>query len=134
MLAVIRSIGRSELRNLKRLLLATLAAASGIVFFTGLASMLHVRTAIAEGALENELVCLTLPDREKWESGQAQEVADWWIWRSVYAHHAGDNRRPGVGWLGAFAYYGMKLAMSPSERVAMARESIEARPPCSRRM
>ena len=134
MLAAIRQNGRGELRNPKRLLFATLAAASGIVFFTGLASMVHVRAAIAEGALESELMCLRLPDREKWDASHSQEVADWWIWRSVYEHHIGENRRPGVGWRGVFAYYGMKMAMSPSERVAMARGSIEARRHCSRRM
>lgn len=118
------------MQNPLRLLLATSIVISVVVFFTGLASMLHVRTAIAEGALEDELVCLSPSDREKWDTGREQELADWWIWRSVYEHRIGDNRRPGVGWRGAFAYYGMKLAMSPSERVIIARDSIEARPTC----
>ena len=101
-----------------------------VAFLTGLASVLHVRGAIADGALEDAMSCIQPSGRARLEDRLEQHLADWWIWRSVYEHHVGESRGPGVGWRGAFAYYGTKLAISPSERIDLARTAIENRPVC----
>ena len=110
----------SPMPALIRRLAAILLLISTFVYLAGLASVLYVRSAIADGALENGMACISPADRAKLEGGPQQATADWYIWRSVYEHRVGENRRPNVGWRGAFAYLGTKLAMSPAERVDLA--------------
>jgi hypothetical protein len=102
------------------------------VCFVGLASVLHVRSAIAEGALEAPGACLVERDSHKLRAGPDQQLADWWISRQVYEFRVGDNRSPGLGWRGALANFGMKLAMSPSERIDLAYASMRPLRLCGR--
>ena len=125
--------GGNLVSTLVRQLMATSLVFLLVIFFAGLASVLHVRGAIRDGALEDALPCIHRRDKVKLEDGRKQNLADWWIWRSVYEHSVGENRGPGVGWRGAFAYYGMKLGISSSERIDLARAAIKTRPVCENR-
>ncbi len=122
--------GGNLVSTLVRQLMATSLVFLLVIFFAGLASVLHVRGAIRDGALEDAMPCIHRSDKVKLEDRRKQNLADWWIWRSVYEHSVGENRGPGVGWRGAFAYYGMKLGISSSERIDLARAAIKTRPVC----
>jgi hypothetical protein len=113
-----------------RFALSALVQLSLLVFFVSLGSILHVRTAIAAGALEPADACLTACDMERLRSGPDQYLADWWISRRVYEYHIVENRRPGLGLRGALAFYGMKLSMTPSERIEAAYTSMRPLPVC----
>jgi hypothetical protein len=112
------------MRRIVKAVLTTVLTVSLLAFFVGIASVLYVRSAIAGGALDNPNTCVTARDMDKLEAGPNQQLADWWVSRRVYDYHVGDNRGPGLGWRGALAYYGMKLALSPAERVDLAYASM----------
>ena len=97
-----------------------------LAFFTSLYATMHVRNAIAGGALDNPgHWCLTARDRATLEAGPNQKLADHWIWRQVYEYHIGEQRSPGVGLRGAIANYGTQLTYTKSQRIELAYASME---------
>jgi hypothetical protein len=122
------------MRRLLRLAISTTLAISLLAFFVGMSGVLYVRSALQGGALNSPNTCMAARDMEKLRSGPDQKLADGWISHRVYEYHIGDNRSPGRGWRGALSYYGMKLGMSPAERLDLAYASMRPLRICGQRI
>ena len=109
-----------------------IVAIAPLAGFTGLASVLHVRSAIAAGALQEPRTCLEKPHRD-WRYGRYPARQRTWLSANqVRYHYLGDRRAELDGWhlRGMFAGLGVWLGYSAQQQHDMAMEVISAMPDC----
>ncbi|WAT19207.1 hypothetical protein OZN62_06480 [Aurantiacibacter sp. MUD11] len=109
---------------------ATLAVL--LVFFTSLAAVLHVRAAIANGALDEPHICLN-ENHYDWRKGDyPTERTVWLSADQVRYHHLQHSQANMRDWhlQGAFAGLGIWLGYSEDRRQRMAERVVAGMPDC----